>query len=427
MTNLASLREQKELRYAKKGLALALMSGMIWSSDGLILGKGLAEEPFGSPALWLFAPLLAAGLHDFCAACLSLAINGAQGKGREVIRTLRSKAGRACIWGALLGAPLGMGGYLMALSMAGPAYVLPITSLYPAIAALLALVFLKEHVSLRAWGGLALCVIGAIAIGYTPPEGAGGGLFYLGIAFAFLAAFGWAAEGVCVTSGMDFIEPAVALNVYQIVSSLLYAGIIVPLALWHLSASAPGCDIPGLLARAFSSPGVGCFALAGVVGCISYRCWYKAMNMAGVSRAMALNITYALWGVLFGALFTDVEITRSLVIGAAAIFCGHVPRHRQPARHHQPPQRKLMKHPIRLTIAALLRDGKPRTARDVFEALRPQYPGERQLSPDAVDGHLQALKAVGIVRIAEETLEAGTLTQRYALSEYGKGRVERFL
>ena len=50
-----------------------------------------------------------------------------------------------------------------------------------------------------------------------------------------------------------------------------------------------------------------------------------------------------------------------------------------------------MKHPIRLTIAALLRDGKPRTARDVYEALRPQYPGERQLSPDAVDGHLQAL------------------------------------
>lgn len=118
---------------------------------------------------------------------------------------------------------------------------------------------------------------------------------------------------------------------------------------------------------------------------------------------MALNITYALWGVLFGALFTDVEITRSLVIGAAAIFAGMFLVIGNPARHHQPPQRKLMKHPIRLTIAALLRDGKPRTARDVFEALRPQYPGERQLSPDAVDGHLQALKAVGIVRIAEET------------------------
>ena len=87
-----------------------------------------------------------------------------------------------------------------------------------------------------------------------------------------------------------------------------------------------------------------------------------------------------------------------------------------------------MKHPIRLTIAALLRDGKPRTARDVFEALRPQYPGERQLSPDAVDGqNVPHPVTHGTFRIAEETLEAGTLTQRYALSEYGKGRVERFL
>lgn len=321
MTNLASLREQKELRYAKKGLALALMSGMIWSFDGLILRKGLAAEPFRDPALWLFAPLLAAGLHDFCAACLSLAINAAQGKAREVIRTLCSKPGRFCICGALLGAPLGMGGYLMALSMAGPAYVLPITSLYPAVAALLALVFLKERISLRAWGGLALCVVGAISIGYTPPEGAGGGLFYLGIAFAFLAAFGWAAEGVCVTSGMDFIEPAVALNVYQIVSSLLYAGLIIPLALWFFSLTDPG-GVPGLLARSFSSSGIGYFALAGFVGSLSYRCWYRAMNMAGVSRAMALNITYALWGVLFSAAFTDTEITRNLVIGAAVIFMG---------------------------------------------------------------------------------------------------------
>ena len=34
------------------------------------------------------------------------------------------------------------------------------------------------------------------------------------------------------------------------------------------------------------------------------------------------GISTAVWGVLFGALFTDVEITRSLVIGAAAIFAG---------------------------------------------------------------------------------------------------------
>ncbi len=320
MNDLARLRERQEVRFAKKGLALALFSGMIWSLDGLALGKGLAERPFDAPALWLFAPLLAAGLHDFFAACLCLAVNCTQGRGREIIPPLFSKPGRLCILGALLGSPLGMGGFLMGLSLAGPAYVLPITSLYPAIAALLALVFLKERISRRAWLGLTLCVVGAVAIGYTPPESAGGGAFYLGIAFAFLAAFGWAAEGVCVTSGMDFIEPAVALNIYQIVSSLLYALIIVPAALLHLSLG--GYDITGLAGRAFTSSGLPFFAVAGVIGCITYLCWYKAMNMTGVSRAMALNITYALWGVVFSALFTDAEITRSLVIGAAAIFTG---------------------------------------------------------------------------------------------------------
>lgn len=321
MNDLARLRERQELGFARKGLALALISGMIWSFDGLTLGNGLAEKPFDAPALWLFAPLLAAGLHDFFGACFSFAVNASQGKSKELLRTLFSKPGRFCILGTLFGAPLGMGGYLLALSLAGPAYVLPITSLYPAIAALLALVFLKERVSPRAWGGLALCVAGAVAIGYTPPESAGGPAFYLGIAFAFLAAFGWAAEGVCVTSSMDLIEPGVALNIYQIVSSLLYACVIVPVVLIHLSLT-EGRDVPGLLADALTSPGVFFFALGGVIGCISYRCWYNAMNMTGVSRAMALNITYALWGVVFSALFTDVEITRNLIAGAAAIFAG---------------------------------------------------------------------------------------------------------
>lgn len=321
MHELDRLREQKEQRFAQKGLVLALLSGMVWTFDGLFLGKGLSMEPFGRPELWLLAPLFAAAVHDFCGTCLSLVINIRQGKGREILRTLCSKPGRYCIYGALFGAPLGMGGYLMALSMAGPAYVLPITSLYPAIAALLALVFLKERISLRAWGGLLLCVFGAIAIGYTPPGDAPTNLFYIGIAFAFLAAFGWAAEGVCVTSGMDFIEPAVALNVYQLVSSLLYAGVIIPASLWHFTRTYPEIDLFGLVGN-LSAFGLTCFALAGIVGCLTYRCWYKAMNMTGVSRAMALNITYALWGVLFSAAFTDAEITHTLVIGAIALFLG---------------------------------------------------------------------------------------------------------
>lgn len=320
---LARARGKKELAYAKKGLVLALLSGMIWSLDGLTLGKGLAHEPFNLPVVWMLAPLLAAGVHDLCAALFNLALNSAQGRGREVFRTLFSRPGRFCLLGALFGAPLGMGGYLMAVSLAGPAYTLPITSLYPAMAAVLAAVFLKERISRRAWAGLALCVMGGIVIGYTPPESGGGSAyFYLGIAFAFLAAFGWAAEGVCVTSGMDFVEPAVALNLYQLTSAVLYACLIVPGVILYMSVSDAGFSAGAFLAQAFGSAGLPFVILAGIIGCTSYRCWYKAMNMTGVSRAMALNITYSLWGVLFSALFTDIEITRNLVAGSVIIFVG---------------------------------------------------------------------------------------------------------
>ena len=43
------------------------------------------------------------------------------------------------------------------------------------------------------------------------------------------------------------------------------------------------------------------------------------MNMTGVSRAMALNISYALWGIVLSALFTDARITTTLIMGALVI------------------------------------------------------------------------------------------------------------
>ena len=238
-----------------------------------------------------------------------------------MIRTLRSKAGAPASGGRCSALPLGMGGYLMAPVHGGPGVYPAHHVALSAIAALLALVFLKEHVSLRAWGGPRAVRDRGHRHRLHPPEGAGGGLFYLGIAFAFLAAFGWAAEGVCATSGMDFIEPAVALNVLsdRVQPALRRdhrpAG---PVAFERVRA---GLRHPRPAGPRVSSPGVGCFALAGVVGCISYAAGTRP-NMAGVSRAMALNITYALWGVLFSALFTDVEITRSLVIGGRRDFAG---------------------------------------------------------------------------------------------------------
>lgn len=83
-----------------------------------------------------------------------------------------------------------------------------------------------------------------------------------------------------------------------------------------------------------------------------------------------------------------------------------------------------LKPPIRLAIALLLCDGEAYTASRVHAALLPHYSGERQFTLQALEEHLQALKAVGIVRIAEERLdEEGTLIQSYALTSYGRSRI----
>ena len=164
----ASLRAGKELAFAKKGLAFGALSGLLWAvASVLLLGQGVSRPPFNQPEYWILGPLVAAGVHDFFGAVSNLLLNCYRGQGKEVWRAFASKPGRYCLLGALFGSPLGMGGYLLAVSLAGPAYALPITSLYPAIASVLAFFFLKENISPPAWAGLGFCVIAAFVVTYS--------------------------------------------------------------------------------------------------------------------------------------------------------------------------------------------------------------------------------------------------------------------
>lgn len=308
------LRMKQDMAFAKKGLVFAVLSGVTWGLDGVILSLAFAASIFLDNEYWLLAPLTVGALHDtFCALWL-LVFNAVTGRLRELWRTLRSRPARYVMLGALFGGPVAMSSYMIGVKFAGPAYVMPITALYPAVASVLASIFLKERIPLRAWCGLLLCVVGGIVIGYTPPEGSLGSDFYLGIAFAVVATFGWGFEGVLATSGMDLLDPAVALNVRQITSSVAYLLLVLPLAGGY-----------ALLAPAMTDLSISwVFPVAAMIGTLSYICWYRAMNMTGVSRAMAINITYSLWGIFFSALFTEVDITANIIVGALVITAGMV-------------------------------------------------------------------------------------------------------
>ena len=87
-----------------------------------------------------------------------------------------------------------------------------------------------------------------------------------------------------------------------------------------------------------------------------------------------------------------------------------------------------MKEPLRLTIASVLADGIPRTAEELAARLGPLYPGERQINPQNLDDQAQALRAVGIVAVAEERVDdVGRLVQSYTLTAYGREKVKHAL
>ncbi|NYE58516.1 DMT family transporter [Carboxydothermus ferrireducens] len=304
------LQMSRELAHAKRGLGWGVLSGATWGLDGVILGMALALAPFTNSTSLYLAPLVSAALHDGFAAVWLLIYNFLNGKASEYLRTLSTKPGLMVILAACFGGPIAMSGYLLGINMAGASYALAITAMYPAVGAILAVFILKERITPRVWLGIILCILGAIIVGYTPPEGNYPN-FYLGLAFALLATFGWGMEGVLSTFGMDMIDPDIAIGIREGFSFLAYLILVIPI-------------IKGfpMFVATFSENSIYYLILAGFLGALSYLAWYKALNMTGVGRAMALNITYALWAVFFGAILTDLKITPTLLGGAIIITIG---------------------------------------------------------------------------------------------------------
>jgi drug/metabolite transporter (DMT)-like permease len=123
---------------------------------------------------------------------------------------------------------------------------------------------------------------------------------------------------------MDMLDPDISLGIREAVSALAYLVFVIPLIALFLSGKFGPTPTWELISQSFSTSAFPIYGLAGFFGGFSYVYWYRALNMTGVARAMALNVTYALWGVLFGALFTPLELTTWLVLGAASIAVGAI-------------------------------------------------------------------------------------------------------
>ena len=217
---------------------------------------------------------------------------------------------------ALLGGPIGMSGYLIAIDNIGPGLTAIISTFYPALGTLLAFALLKERMAPRQIIALLVALGAIVATGWSATsDPVAGGSAILGVAGALACVIGWGSEAVILTWGMrdEAVDNEVALQIRETTSALVYLFIVAPIA-----------GVFGFTLHSLAHLSAGVVALAGLAGTASYLFYYKALSAIGASRGMALNISYSAWAIIFALVLQGTIPTPMQVLCCVVILVGTV-------------------------------------------------------------------------------------------------------
>ncbi|QPL05834.1 MULTISPECIES: DMT family transporter [Actinomyces] len=289
-----------------------IFSGALWGLDTVILGIAVLLAPYLGASE---APLASALLHDLACALVLLIYMGIRGRLGDTLAALRTRSGRAVMGAALLGGPVGMTGYLIAINNIGPGYTAIISTFYPAVGTLLAFVLLGERMRPRQVLALLGALGAIIMIGWGTTGAVEGGSAVVGVLAALACVIGWGSEAVILAWGMreDTVDNETALHIRQTTSATAYLLVVAPLA-----------GVLGFTGRAVLTPATGLVVLAALAGTASYLFYYKAISTIGASRGMALNISYSAWAVLFALVLQGTVPTPLQVVGCLVVLVGTI-------------------------------------------------------------------------------------------------------
>lgn len=295
----------------KKGL----LSGLFWGLNTVVIGIALSMNSFTSDVgVIALAPLISTFIHDFFSTIWMFIYMAIKKQSEQFLKALQTRSGKFIALAALAGGPIGMTGYVLSIKYLGSGYTAIISSLYPAVGAFLSYLFLKETMRMDQMIGLAISVFGVIALGYSPGVDQSE-QFLMGFIFALMCVFGWASEAVIIAYGLkdQDITDEVALQIRQFTSAAFYGFIILPFfKAWKTTLTI------------FPTLTGGVILVAALFGTTSYLFYYKAINKIGATKAMALNITYSAWSIVFGFLLLGERVTFIEIILGFIIILGSI-------------------------------------------------------------------------------------------------------
>ena len=289
----------------------ALFSGIFWGADTSFMGYyfSMYSIYFAVP---LMLPIFITFIHDMVSALLiniSILITG---RLKAVITDIK-KAKSKYIWlGSLLGGPIGMCSFILAIEYAGPAITAIISSIYPAVGLFFAYILLKEKRKPYQVVALFIAIAFIIALGFIDEGHTNRSI--MGIIFALVCACAWGSEAVLCSYGMKSgeISNLSAICIRQNLSMITYGTLMtLYFVFFHYGES---IDFNSSLAYV---------GMAAIFGSTSYYCYYRALVTIGVSRAMALNISYTAFSAIFSYLLFGIELTISqMLIGFCIVVSG---------------------------------------------------------------------------------------------------------
>ncbi len=297
-------------------MRFGLLSGILWGLDTVVLGIALSMAPFiDTPEAIAFAAVASSFLHDAACAIWLAIYMGVRGRLKDTLAALKTRSGLVVIAGALLGGPIGMTGYVIAINNIGAAYTAIISAFYPALGAFLSYVLLKEKMGAKQIASLIVALFGVMAMGYISAGDSEMGNTTIGLVGAILAVIGWGSEAVLCAWGMkdDAVDNETALQIRETASALVYGIAVLPLfGAW------------GFTAHAIPNFATGIVALSALAGTASYLFYYKGISVIGAAKAMALNISYSAWAVAFGFILQGTVPTPATVFFCVLILVGTI-------------------------------------------------------------------------------------------------------
>lgn len=272
-----------------------ILSGITWAIETIVLGIALAMSPFVSTEqAVVLAPFASTFLHDAFSAIWSCIYNAVRGNLKDVGKALKTRSGKFVALAAIIGGPIGMTGYVLSVAYLGASIGAVASAVFPAIGAVLAYFFLKEKMQWYRWVFLLLSLAGVYGLSYSPEMNITN--FWLGLAGTLMCAFGWGIEAVIIAKCVQdaAVTDEIALQIRQTTSALVYGLIVLPIMKgW------------GFTAGLFRNTGwlLPTICVAALFATVSYLFYYKAIGEIGASKAMALNISYSAWAVIFSIIF----------------------------------------------------------------------------------------------------------------------------